>query len=206
MSHGNLTDSINKSVKAPTKRTDSISSEPSIPEPDEDDDISKKEVYEKQMSKLEEHIDELRREVDEIQKKIAIIYEYRKSESKEERNYYKESNINEATYIDSLTSAANLCNELNIHKRKLDADLQKYKQSIEIQEERKRDVYKILMNYKQELLMNAEYKKGTKIPTDKIEEWLNEEKYYEDEVTISITFRSKTLELQILNYPLSLTG
>jgi hypothetical protein len=41
------------------------------------------------MAKLEEHIDELKREVDEIQKKIAIIYEYRKIESKEERNYYK---------------------------------------------------------------------------------------------------------------------
>jgi hypothetical protein len=152
------------------------------------------------MAKLEEHIDELKRAVDEIQKNIAIIYEYRKAESKEERNYYKESNINEATYIDSLTSAANLCNELNIHKRKLDADLQKYKQSIEIQEERKRDVYKILMNYKQELLMNAEDKKGQKIKAERVEEWLSEEKYYEDEIkNLRITNIKLSLELNRLN-------
>ena len=149
---------------------------------DKDDDFGKKEGYEKQLERLEQNIDDLKKENEDIQRKISVIYEFRKTENRDDRNYYKGSNINESTYTDSLTSAANLYNELNTHKRKLEADLSKYNQSIEIQEERKREVYKILMNYKEELISNAEYRKGTKIPKEKQEEWLAKEKMYEDEV------------------------
>jgi hypothetical protein len=44
------------------------------------------------------------------------------------------------------------------------------------------------MNYKQELLMNAEDRKGCKIKTETIEEWLSREKYYEDEVRSIVTY------------------
>ena len=117
-----------------------------------------------------------------IQKKINIIYEFRKKEGREERNFYKESNINESTYADSLTSTAGLYNDLNSHKLKLDQDLKRYQQSIEEQEKRKQDVYEILMKYKEELLDNAETRKGTKIPRAEIENWLGREKLLEDEL------------------------
>lgn len=149
---------------------------------DKEDELGKREGYEKQLERLEQNIDDLKKENEDVQRKIALIYEFRKNENRDDRNYYKGSNINESTYTDSLTSAANLYNELNTHKRKLEADLSKYNQSIEIQEERKREVYKILMNYKEELITNAEYRKGTKIPKEKQEEWLSREKIYEDEV------------------------
>jgi chromosome segregation ATPase len=174
---------------------DSYSQESSLSE-----EFGRKENYERQLEKLGNNIEDLKREVEEIQRKIGIIYEFRKSENRDDRNYYKESNINESTYTDSLTSAANLYNELNTHKRKLEADLQKYNQSIEFQEERKKEVYKILMNYKEELISNAEYRKGTKIPRAQIEEWLSTEKFYEDEIRrLRIENIKNTLELNRLN-------
>jgi hypothetical protein len=166
----------------------------------ESEEMGKKENYQRQLDKLEQNIEELKRENEELQRKIRIIYDFRKKEGRDERNYYKESNINESTYADSLTSAANLHNELNTHKRKLMADLEKYNQSIEIQEERKREVYKILMNYKDELLSNAEYRKGTKINRDQIDKWLDKEKDSEDEVRkLRIDNIKNTLELNRLN-------
>lgn len=71
---------------------------------------------------------------------------------------------------------------MNIHRNKLQADLQKYNQSIQLQEEKKKEVYRILMNYKEELISNAEYRKGTKIPEIQIEKWLSDERQYEEEV------------------------
>lgn len=165
-----------------------------------DDDFNKKESFDKQLEKLNKNISDLTKENEELQRKICVIYEWKRKEGREDRNYYKESNINDSTYQDSLTSAANLYNELNTHKRKLEADLQKYNQSIEIQEDRKREVYKILMNYKEELLMNAEYRKGTKIPQLQIEDWLSKEKFNEDEIrSLRIDNIKNTLELNRLN-------
>lgn len=188
---------VNDKVETSSRKSfkDSYSQESSLSE-----EIGKKENYERQLEKLGSNIEDLKREVEEIQRKIAIIYEFRKSDNRDERNYYKESNINESTYTDSLTSAANLYNELNTHKRKLEADLQKYNQSIEFQEERKKEVYKILMNYKEELISNAEYRKGTKIPRAQIEEWLSSEKIYEDDIRrFRIENIKNTLELNRLN-------
>lgn len=166
----------------------------------ESEEQGKKENYQRQLDKLELNIEELKKENEELQRKIRIMYDFRKKEGRDERNYYKESNINESTYADSLTSAANLHNELNTHKRKLMADLEKYNQSIEIQEERKREVYKILMNYKEELLSNAEYRKGTKIQRDHIDKWLDKEKESEDDIRkLRIENIKNTLELNRLN-------
>ena len=78
-----------------------------------------------------------RSEFEKMEKELA----YLKKEGREEKNFYKESNINESTYADSLTSTAGLYNDLNSHKLKLDQDLKRYQQSIEEQEKRKQDVY-----------------------------------------------------------------
>ena len=174
--------------------------EMSIASSNESEELGKKENYQRQLDKLEQNIEELKRENEELQRKIRVIYDFRKKEGRDERNYYKESNINESTYADSLTSADNLHNELNTHKRKLMADLEKYNQSIEIQEERKREVYKILMNYKEELLSNAEYRKGSKIVRDQIDKWLDKEKDSEDDIRkLRIENIKNTLELNRLN-------
>ena len=122
----------------------------------------KSENYERELQDLETANEKLKEDNEIIQKKINIIYEFRKKEGREERNFYKESNINESTYADSLTSTAGLYNDLNSHKTKLDQDLKRYQQSIEEQEKGKQDVYEILMKYKEELLDNAETRKGTK--------------------------------------------
>ena len=142
----------------------------------------KSENYERELQDLETANEKLKEDNEIIQKKINIIYEFRKKEGREERNFYKESNINESTYADSLTSTAGLYNDLNSHKTKLDQDLKRYQQSIEEQEKRKQDVYEILMKYKEELLDNAETRKGTKIPRAEIEYWLSREKQLEDEI------------------------
>jgi hypothetical protein len=165
------------------------------------DNFGIKENIEQQMNRKEEDIEDLKRETEDLFKRIAIIFEFRKSEGRDQdKNLIKETNINDSTYTDSLTSAASLYNDLNTNKKKLQNDLDKYRQSIEIQEERKRDVYKILMNYKQELLMNAETKKGTKLPQDQVERWLNEEKILEDEIKhLRITNIKHSLELNRLN-------
>lgn len=186
-SRRNMTDSFSNTISS---HNSTIKSEENV----------SRENYQKQLERLEQNIDELKRENEEFQRKIRIIYDFRKKEGRDERNYYKESNINESTYADSLTSAANLHNELNTHKKKLLADLEKYNQSIEIQEERKREVYKILMNYKEELLSNAEYRKGTKIPRNQIEKWLEREKDFEEEIRkLRIENIKNTLELNRLN-------
>jgi hypothetical protein len=172
----------------------------SIMSESQSDEVNRKENYQKQLDKLEMNIEELKRENEDLQKKIKVIFEFRKKEGREEKNYYKDSNINESIYADSLTSAANLHNELNTHKRKLMADLEKYNQSIEIQDERKREVYKILMNYKEELLFNAEYRKGTKIPREQVDRWLEKEKDSEDNIrSLRIDNIKYTLELNRLN-------
>jgi chromosome segregation ATPase len=160
-----------------------------------------KENIELQMNRKEEDIEDLRRETEDFFTKISIIFEYRKSDGRDQdKNLIKETNINDSTYTDSLTSAASLYNDLNSNKKKLQNDLDKYRQSIEIQEERKRDVYKILMNYKQELLINAESKKGTKITQEQIETWLTEEKMLEDEIKqFRIVNIKNSLELNRLN-------
>lgn len=161
------------------KESDKISMESLASKPSIDD---QQEPSDNQLNKLELNIESLKRDNEELQKKIAIIYEFKKQENKEDRNYYKESNINDSTYHDTLTTAANLYNELSTHKKKLNADLLKYEQSIKIQEERKKDVYKILMNYKEELINNAEDRKGAKIPQRTIENWLATERRYEEEI------------------------
>ena len=105
----------------------------------------KSENYEREVMDLEASIEKLKEDNEQIQRKINIIYEFRKKEGREEKNFYKESNINESTYADSLTSTAGLYNDLNSHKQKLDQDLKRYQLSIEEQEKRKQDVYDILM-------------------------------------------------------------
>ena len=159
----------------------------------------KSENYEREVQDLEASIEKLKEDNELIQKKINIIYEFRKKEGREERNFYKESNINESTYADSLTSTAGLYNDLNSHKLKLDQDLKRYQLSIEEQEKRKQDVYEILMKYKEELLDNAETRKGTKIPRAEIEGWLGREKLLEDELrNLRIQSFTKSLEMNRL--------
>ena len=159
----------------------------------------KSENYEKEVLDLEASIEKLKEDNEQIQRKINIIYEFRKKEGREEKNFYKESNINESTYADSLTSTAGLYNDLNSHKQKLDQDLKRYQLSIEEQEKRKQDVYEILMKYKEELLDNAETRKGTKIPRAEIEYWLEREKLLEEQVrTLRIQSFTKSLEMNRL--------
>jgi hypothetical protein len=155
--------------------------------------------YERELTKLDLEIEELRKENDEIQKKINVIYAFKKKEGRDEKNYYKESNINESTYAETLSSTASLYNDLNTHKRKLDADVKKYNQSIEEQEKRKYEVYQILKSYKEELLNNAETRKGSKIPRSQIEDWLATEKRYENEIKqLRVQCFTKTLEMNRL--------
>ena len=159
----------------------------------------KSENYERELQDLETANEKLKEDNELIQKKINIIYEFRKKEGREEKNFYKESNINESTYADSLTSTAGLYNDLNSHKTKLDQDLKRYQQSIEEQEKRKQDVYEILMKYKEELLDNAETRKGTKIPRTEIDYWLTREKELEDEIRdLRIQSFTKSLEMNRL--------
>ena len=159
----------------------------------------KSEDYEREILDLEASIEKLKEDNEQIQRKINIIYEFRKKEGREEKNFYKESNINESTYADSLTSTAGLYNDLNSHKQKLDQDLKRYQLSIEEQEKRKQDVYEILMKYKEELLDNAETRKGTKIPRAEIEYWLEREKLLEEQVrTLRIQSFTKSLEMNRL--------
>ena len=159
----------------------------------------KSENYEREILDLEASIEKLKEDNEQIQRKINIIYEFRKKEGREEKNFYKESNINESTYADSLTSTAGLYNDLNSHKQKLDQDLKRYQLSIEEQEKRKQDVYEILMKYKEELLDNAETRKGTKIPRAEIEYWLEREKLLEEQVrTLRIQSFTKSLEMNRL--------
>ena len=159
----------------------------------------KSDNYEKEINDLEEKIEALKEDNEHYQRRINLVFEFRKKEGREEKNFYKESNINESTYADSLTSTAGLYNDLNIHKRKLDQDLQRYQKSIEEQEKRKQDVYEILMKYKEELLDNAETRKGTKIPRAEIEGWLGREKQLEDDLrTLRIQSFTKSLEMNRL--------
>ena len=82
---------------------------------------------------------------------------------------------------------------------KLEQDLKRYQQSIEEQEKRKQDVYDILMKYKQELLENAETRKGTKIPKQEVQNWLNREKKLEDDIRkLRIQSFTKSLEMNRL--------
>ena len=159
----------------------------------------KSDNYEKEINDLEEKIEALKEDNEHYQRRINLVFEFRKKEGREEKNFYKESNINESTYADSLTSTAGLYNDLNIHKRKLDQDLQRYQKSIEEQEKRKQDVYEILMKYKEELLDNAETRKGTKIPRAEIENWLGREKQLEDTLrNLRIQSFTKSLEMNRL--------
>ena len=188
--------SVNKSSKHFDSKANKSQNEPS-----EDYNMSgeKTENYERELQDLETANEKLKEDNEIIQKKINIIYEFRKKEGREERNFYKESNINESTYADSLTSTAGLYNDLNSHKTKLDQDLKRYQQSIEEQEKRKQDVYEILMKYKEELLDNAETRKGTKIPRAEIEYWLGREKQLEDEIRdLRIQSFTKSLEMNRL--------
>ena len=188
--------SVNKSSKHLESKANKSQNEVS-----EDYNMSgeKSENYERELQDLETANEKLKEDNEIIQKKINIIYEFRKKEGREERNFYKESNINESTYADSLTSTAGLYNDLNSHKTKLDQDLKRYQQSIEEQEKRKQDVYEILMKYKEELLDNAETRKGTKIPRAEIEYWLSREKQLEDEIRdLRIQSFTKSLEMNRL--------
>ena len=190
--------SIHKSSKS--KKLDSKINK-SKEELSEDFNISenKSENYEKEISELETTIEKLKEDNESIQRKINIIYEFRQKEGREERNFYKESNINESTYADSLTSTAGLYNDLNSHKQKLDKDLQRYQQSIEEQEKRKQDVYDILMKYKEELIDNCETKKGKKISKKEVEMWLDKEKMLEEELrNVRVESFKKSLEMNRL--------
>ena len=162
-------------------------------------DAQNGETTEKEVLDLEASIEKLKEDNEQIQRKINIIYEFRKKEGREEKNFYKESNINESTYADSLTSTAGLYNDLNSHKTKLDQDLKRYQASIDEQENRKQDVYEILMKYKEELLENAETRKGTKIPKQEVQNWLNREKKLEDDIRkLRIQSFTKSLEMNRL--------
>ena len=159
-------------------------------EVDEEVSSSKEEESQKSESRKSKTL----KSKDELSEELGV-----KKEGREEKNFYKESNINESTYADSLTSTAGLYNDLNIHKRKLDQDLQRYQKSIEEQEKRKQDVYEILMKYKEELLDNAETRKGTKIPRAEIENWLGREKQLEDTLrNLRIQSFTKSLEMNRL--------
>jgi len=165
----------------------------------------KREPYDEQIINLEKTLEQLKRENDEIQKNIALIFEFKK-DSKDDKKLYKDSNINESTYHDTLTTIANLYNDLHTHRTKLNADLAKYEQSIKIQEERKKEVYKILMNYKEELLNNAEDRKGSKIPQKTKENWMAEELQYEEEIRkLRIENINSTLKLNRINKELKKT-
>jgi len=154
----------------------------------------------KQMDRLESNVEELKRENEELQKKIRIIYEFRKKEGRDDRNYYKDSNINDSTYTDSLNSASVIHNELNTQKKILKADLEKYNQTVEIQQQRKQQIYRILMNYKEELLANAEYRKGTKISREQKEKWMEREREFEEEIKkLRIENIKSSFELNRLN-------
>lgn len=160
----------------------------------------KRDTYNDQLMNLEKTLDQLKKENEEVQKNIALIFEFRKLENNDDKKHYKESNINESTYYDTLTTAANLYNDLHTHRTKLNADMSKYDQSIKIQEERKREVYKILMNYKEELLNNAEDTKGLKIPQKQIEYWLSTENQNEEEIRkLRIDHIKNTLKLNRIN-------
>ena len=160
---------------------------------------NKSQNYEKDIKDLESTIEKLREDNESIQRKINILFEFRKKEGREERNFYKESNINESTYADSLSSTAGLYNDLNTHKMKLDQDLQRYQRSIEEQEKRKQDVYEVLMKYKEELLDNCQTRKGKKIPQAEIETWLGKEKMLEDELrSLRVESFKKSLEMNRL--------
>ena len=124
----------------------------------------KSENYERELQDLETANEKLKEDNEIIQKKINVIYEFRKKEGREERNFYKESNINESTYADSLTSTAGLYNDLNSHKTKLDQDLKRYQQSIEEQEK---------INYKEYLAQLG------KVETNQIERI---KKYLEEQI------------------------
>ncbi len=196
ISSSNEESSMHKSSKVQESKANKTKEELS-----EDLGISgeKSENYEKEVLDLEASIEKLKEDNEQIQRKINIIYEFRKKEGREEKNFYKESNINESTYADSLTSTAGLYNDLNSHKQKLDQDLKRYQLSIEEQEKRKQDVYEILMKYKEELLDNAETRKGTKIPRAEIEYWLEREKLLEEQVrTLRIQSFTKSLEMNRL--------
>jgi len=140
--------------------------------------------YDQQFEELERNITSLKLENEELQRRIAIIYEFKKNNTNEEKVYNKDTNINESTYTDSLTSAANLYNELNTHRKRLNADLSKYEQSINIQKERKKEVYDILMKYKQELIANARTKQDKPISEEQIRIWFEKEAQDEEDVTI----------------------
>ena len=130
---------------------------------------------------------------------MQILFELKKEIGKEEKNFYKDSNINDSTYTDSLSSASALYIELNKNKLRLEKDLKKYKDSIEEQENKKQEVYKILMEYKNDLLDNAETRKGTKISKKQRDKWLEEEKRDEDAIkALRIQSFTKTLELNRL--------
>ena len=160
---------------------------------------NKSQNYEKDIKDLESTIEKLREDNESIQRKINILFEFRKKEGREERNFYKESNINESTYADSLSSTAGLYNDLNTHKMKLDQDLQRYQRSIEEQEKRKQNVYEVLMKYKEELLDNCQTRKGKKIPQTEIELWLGKEKMLEDELrSLRVESFKKSLEMNRL--------
>ena len=196
ISSSNEESSMHKSSKVQESKANKTKEELS-----EDLGISgeKSENYEREILDLEASIEKLKEDNEQIQRKINIIYEFRKKEGREEKNFYKESNINESTYADSLTSTAGLYNDLNSHKQKLDQDLKRYQLSIEEQEKRKQDVYEILMKYKEELLDNAETRKGTKIPRAEIEYWLEREKLLEEQVrTLRIQSFTKSLEMNRL--------
>ena len=184
-------------------KKDSEKEEPQSKEHDESMEMAiardRNERYENELSNLETTIEELKRDNELIQKKIKIIFEFLKKEGREERNFYKESNINESTYADTLSSTASLYNDLNTHKTKLDQDLKRYQQSIQEQERKKQEVYEILMEYKTELLDNAETRKGTKIPRGQVEEWLRRERELEDDIKeLRIKSFTKTLEMNRL--------
>ena len=198
---GNLSDKDDSSVKGKGK-SDSKGDQKSKMSDSIDRDLSrveKSENFEKELNDLESTIEKLKENNEKIQKKIKVIYEFRKKEGREERNFYKESNINESTYADSLSSTAALYNDLNTHKTKLDQDLKRYRQSIEEQESKKEEVYRILMDYKKELLASAETRKGGKIPQAQIDQWLDRERDLEEEIKdLRIQSFTKTLEMNRL--------
>jgi len=197
---GDLSDAESQSKNKSSKVNESKADKSK--ESDSDIDLSKGERlenYERELNDLELTNEKLKEDNELIQKKIKVIYDFRKKEGREEKNFYKESNINESTYADSLSSTASLYNDLNTHKTKLDQDLKRYQASIDEQENRKQDVYEILMKYKEELLENAETRKGTKIPKQDVQNWLNREKKLEDDIRkLRIQSFTKSLEMNRL--------
>ena len=57
--------------------------------------------YDQQFEELERNITSLKLENEELQRRIAIIYEFKKNNTNEEKVYNKDTNINDVMFLSS---------------------------------------------------------------------------------------------------------